>query len=495
MSDPRDELKELHLKFAESLFLQGRMDESSTHFSRAMVLGADRVRCLMGVGISMMSSGRHGEALPLFSSLESDGSNPTPVRCLAAINCGVCAFKAGDAPACLDAMGRALRLFSGMPSPMRFDLGGLAYIGSLYMIHFTMGSARETLQDFDGAVESFELALGDEAGGVANGLNVDLAKVELAYCRMKVGLVDARSWELHERRWWTGRVALERILDPPINFGDPRGRTVMVYSEQGYGDSIQFSRFVRGLKAMGAARVVLVTHRPLAKLLSRVEGVDEVAASGDPHSPYEMHLPIMSLPHAIGLGGGLEAYSAPYIGVDPADAASWGARIPGGFRVGLVWAGSPKLEQSKEIQEELRLRNIPLRTIMEGLQTASSAREVRFVSLQQEDREGELSAFPSVFDPMGGVSDYYDTACVIANLDLVVAVDTSVAHLAGAMGKPVFMLSRYKGCWRWGSEGRCLAKRWYPSMAIYREAEHDNWAPAVEAAARDFGVLLEGMRA
>jgi hypothetical protein len=93
------------------------------------------------------------------------------------------------------------------------------------------------------------------------------------------------------------------------------------------------------------------------------------------------------------------------------------------------------------------------------------------------------------------VSDYYDTACIIANLDLVVAVDTSVAHLAGAMGKPVFMLSRYKGCWRWGSEGQCLARRWYPSMGIYRESEYDNWAPAVDSLARDFGTLLEGMRA
>jgi len=118
-TDPRDELKELHLKFAENLFLQGRVEESSSHFSRAMVLGADRVRCLMGVGISMMSSGRHGEALPLFSSLESDEGVRTPVRCLAAINAGVCAVKTGDARGCLDTMGRALDLFSGIPSPIR----------------------------------------------------------------------------------------------------------------------------------------------------------------------------------------------------------------------------------------------------------------------------------------------------------------------------------------------------------------------------------------
>ena len=495
MSDLRDELRDLHLKFAENLFLQGRMDDSSSHFSRAMLLGADRVRCLMGMGISMMSAGRYGEALPLFSSLESDEGVRTPVRCLAAINSGVCSVKTGDAPACLDAMGRALRLFSGMPSPIRVDLGGLAYIGSLYMIHFTTGSARAMLGDFEGAVEAFEQALGDEAGGFANGLNVDVAKVELAYCRMKVGLVDERSWELHERRWWTGRVALERILNPPINFGDPRGKTVMVYSEQGYGDSIQFSRFIKGLKGMGASKVLLVTHRPLVRLLSRVAGVDEVASSGEPHSPYDLHLPVMSLPHALGVGGGLEDYSAPYIEVDPADAASWGHGLPKGFRVGLVWAGSPKLEQPEDIREALRMRNVPLRMIMEGLQATSAGRGVAFVSLQKDDLENEIATFPSVFDPMGEVSDYYDTACIIANLDLVVAVDTSVAHLAGAMGKPVFMLSRYKGCWRWGSEGQCLARRWYPSMGIYRESEYDNWAPAVDSLARDFGTLLEGMRA
>lgn len=494
MPELERELCETHLALADLLFLQGRHGEARDHFSRAMFFGADRIQCLMGSGLSSMGLGFYSEALPIFGLLESDSSARTEVRCLAAINRGVCQAKTGDASACLSSMDDALKLFGDGPSPIRLGFGGVAYMGSRHMIHFTKGTAHCMLGDFASAVKEFELALEDESGGVLNGLNVDVAKVELAYCRMKMGVADRRSWELHERRWWTGRVALERVLNPPINFGDPAGKTVMVYSEQGYGDSIQFSRFIRGLKGIGASKVVLVTHQPLARLLSRVGGVDEVAVSGQPHSSYGLHLPVMSLPHALGVGGNLGLYSAPYIGVDPSDAEAWRARLPEGAKVGLVWSGDPKMEHSDAVQDELRKRNIPLKQLVAHLLAACDGLDVNFVSLQKDDRDGQLADFPNVFNPMTEVGDYYDTACIIANLDFVVTVDTSVAHLAGAMGKPVWMFSRHRGCWRWGSDGSCLARTWYPSMRIWRETEYDNWGPIIESAAAEFRASLDSVR-
>lgn len=494
MPELERELRETHLELADLLFLQGSYADARIHFSRAMFFGADRIRCLMGSGLSSMCLGLYSDALPIFGLLESDAAESVEVRCLAAINHGVCQAKTGDASSCLSSMDRALGLFGKRASPVRIGFGGVAYLGSSYMIHFTKGTAHCMLGDFASAVDEFELALKDEAGGVSNGLNVDVAKVELAYCRMKTGLVDRRSWELHERRWWTGRVALERVLNPPVNFGDPSGKVVMVYSEQGYGDSIQFSRFIRGLKGVGASKVVLVTHQPLARLLSRVEGVDEIAVSGQAHSLYDLHLPIMSLPHALGVGGDLGLYSDPYIGVDESDAETWRSMLPEGPKVGLVWAGDPKREHSEPVQDELRRRNIPLGRLIVPLLDAASGIGVRFVSLQKEDREGQLEQFPDVFNPMSDVGDYYDTACLISNLDAVVTVDTSVAHLAGAMGKPVWMFSRHRGCWRWGSEGGCLTKSWYPSMRIWRETEYDNWGPIIESAASEFGAFLDSIR-
>lgn len=488
------ELGETHLKIADVLFLQGNPEDSRFHFSRAMFFGQDRIRCMMGFGASLMSLGLYAEALPIFSVVESDPTVSRDARCLAAINHGVCRIKTGDIIGCLSKMDEALALFGESGSPIRVDFGGIAYLGSRYMIHFTKSTAHCMLGDFAQAVEQLEASLEDESGGISNGLKVDVAKVELAYCRMKIGMVDHRSWAMHERRWWTGKVALEKILNPPINFSDPSGKTVMVYSEQGYGDSIQFARFIVGLKKMGASKVVLVTHQPLLRLLGRVDGVDEVAASGQPHSRYQLHLPVMSLPFALGVGGGIGEYSKPYIKVDSSDAAAWEPRLPKGLKVGLVWSGDPKKDHSESVQEELRKRNIELRRLLLPFLESCEGVDVNFVSLQKEDKDRQLDEFPFVVNLMDGVRDYYDTACIVANLDLVIAVDTSVAHLAGAMGKPVWMFSRYKGCWRWGVEGKCLAKSWYPSMRILRETEYDNWGPIIASAAKEFGSFVEGIR-
>lgn len=491
MGDADHELMDLHLKVGDMLFLQGKMEEASRHFARAESLGADAVRCSLAMGLSSISMGRYGDALPVFAGMEVDESLPRPIRCIAAINAGVCAIKTDDPPACLSHMDKALGLFGDGEGVLRVDLGGLSYLGSRHMIHFTSGTAHEMLGDFDSAVDSFEAAMLDESGGAANGLNVNLAKVELAYCRIKTGRMDRRAWEMHEGRWWTGRIALERVIDPPIRFGDPTGKVVMVYSEQGYGDSIQFVRFARGLKRMGARRVVFVTHPPLARLLSRVEGVDELAVSGQSHSPYDMHVPVMSLPFVLGLHGGLGEYSSPYLSVDQRDSSRWASALPEGLKIGLVWAGDPKKEHADYVRAELEKRNISLRSLVPPLMEAIGGRPVSLVSLQKDDRGSELADFPFVVNPMGGVGDYYDTAALVSNLDMVIAVDTSVAHLAGGMGKPVWMLSRYKGCWRWGREGACLAKVWYPSMEIYRESEYDNWAPTVSSLAGDLSSFLD----
>lgn len=478
------------LELADINFSIGRKRESLVHFRRAMELGADAARCMMGMGVSAMDSGEAMQAHGIFRAIKNDPEMPADVRCFAAINAGVVLIKLGMAKESLATLGEALDLFGDETGVKKTVMGGISYLASPYLIHHTMGTAHEVLSDFRSACDSFELALENERSGVENGLNTAQSRTELAYCRIRMGMMDHRSWELHESRWDTGRVALTKVLDPPISFGDPSGKTVMVYSEQGYGDSLQFSRFVRGIKALGAKKVVLVTHPPLARVFSALEGVDELAVSGEAHSKYDLHLPMMSLPHALRLGGHIQDYSGAYIKVKEEHSAVCRARLPAGFKIGVVWAGDPKLVHAEQVQRELEKRNVPLAMLMGEIERASSGFDISVVSLQKEDRRGELPRHPKVVNLMGEVADYYDTASIISCLDLVISVDTSVAHLAGAMGKPVWMLSRHMGCWRWGDAEHCLAKKWYPTMEIYRETEYNNWAPAVRKLGDDLKLLL-----
>lgn len=487
--DFKSELTETHLKIGDLFYAMGRRPESASHFARAMELGADRVRCLFAIGVAEIEAGQYDRALDCFSGLVGDHSLSDDARCLAAINGGVAALKRGDQRLCISFLEDALALFGGESGLVRVEMGGISYAGSLYMIYYTMATAHQVSGDFARAVECFDLALNNERNGIENGLNVSLSRLEMAYCMVMTGLMDRRSWELHESRWDTGKHSLGKVFDPPAVFSDPRGKTVMVYSEQGYGDSIQFARFIKGLKSMGAAKTVLVTHKPLARLMSSVSGIDEVAVSGEAHSRYHLYLPIMSLPHFLGLGADVASYSSPYISVSEAPHRDDGPnRRP---RVGLVWSGDPKDGYSQAVRSELDKRNVRLRRLMEAILPATEGLDIEFVSLQKEDRLGELSEFPSIANPMGGVADYLDTARIVSGLDLVISVDTSVAHLAGAMGKPVWMLSRYRGCWRWGDELHCLAKIWYPTMRIYRETEYDNWGPPSRRLAADLRVLIE----
>jgi hypothetical protein len=169
----------------------------------------------------------------------------------------------------------------------------------------------------------------------------------------------------------------------------------------------------------------------------------------------------------------------PYIAAEPERAQRWAgrfnaARLPGGPRIGLVWSGEPRAYDPTAQALDAR-RSIPFETLRPLTELPGFA----FVSLQMGRAWSQVS--PPVHDPMGEVRDFADTAAIIANLDLVVSVDTSVAHLAGAMGKPVYLLDRYDNCWRWLA-GRTDSP-WYPTLRIFRQPHMGDWGSVVQAAA------------
>jgi hypothetical protein len=262
------------------------------------------------------------------------------------------------------------------------------------------------------------------------------------------------------------------------------GKTVLLRSEQGLGDALQFCRYVPRVAAMGA-RVLLETQAPLAGLFRTLEGVDGLHLLGEPLPEADLQCPLMSLPLFLGTRLDTIPAAVPYLRADPLKVEAWRARLGPATRprVGLVWSGGERGDPGAAWVN--RRRNLPLALLapLKGL-------EVDFVSLQKgEPAEGELRELirrgwdgPDLIEVMDGVADLSDTAALVETLDLVISVDTSVAHLAGALGRPVWLLNRYDSDWRWlvGRED----SPWYPSLRLFRQARVGAW-PAVVARVRD----------
>jgi hypothetical protein len=205
--------------------------------------------------------------------------------------------------------------------------------------------------------------------------------------------------------------------------------------------------------------------------------VAEVIADDAPRPDFNLHCPLMSLPLAFDTG--LDTIPGePYLAPPLCLMDGWAARLAGkdNLRIGLAWAGNPRPGEMRSHFTDRR------RSIAPGLLTPfANVADVTWVNLQRG-----ASALPiPMADPMGEVTDFADTAALVAQLDLVITVDTSVAHLAGGMGKPVWMLSRYDGCWRWLQDRD--DSPWYPSMRIFHQTTPDDWSPVIARVAAEIG--------
>lgn len=252
---------------------------------------------------------------------------------------------------------------------------------------------------------------------------------------------------------------------------DIAGKTILLHAEKGYGDSLQMCRYATLVAARGA-KVVLAVPEALRSLLARCSGVS-ACYSDLPDLPKQIdhQISLMSLPFAFDTELQTIPAEIPYLHSDPELVQRWREKIgqQQGLRVGLVWAGNPR----KHIQQAHlldRQRSIPFEKMMPLLEVSG----IEFFSLQLgEEAQAQMGEHPEVRDFTTAINDFDDTAALIDNLDLVISVDTSVAHLAGALGKPVWMLNRFNSCWRW------LLNRqdspWYPTMRIFRQPSFGDW--------------------
>ncbi len=320
---------------------------------------------------------------------------------------------------------------------------------------------------FDACLDAYDEALAREPDN--RQIRVNRAVARLHAGRFAEAWQD-QDWVLAE----PGRSVLpaDRLLPPLSRLPDLAGRTVLVVQEEGLGDTLQFLRYLPLLARRGA-RVVVAVPPALTRVMRSVPGVALVPDGDAPVPSFDFHCSFNGLPRAFETTLETIPGATPYLSADPAMTRRWSERLPqdGGLRVGLCWAGQARPWLAGFVGLDGR-RSTSLATLAPLGQVPG----VRFVSLQKGHAAREKARFV-LLDLMADVHDFADTAALVANLDLVISVDTSVVHLAGAMGKPVFLLDRYDNCWRWLS-GR-EDSPWYPSLRIFRQQRSGEWEPVI----------------
>jgi hypothetical protein len=288
-----------------------------------------------------------------------------------------------------------------------------------------------------------------------------------------------RGWKEFEWRWRTQECApLKLPFMRPLWLGEQplEGRTILLHAEQGLGDTIQFVRYVPLVRACGA-KVVLAVQPQLQALFSCI-GAESVLSAVPRLPPADLHCPLMSLPLAFKTRLETIPADTPYLSVNENGAAAWMARLPkrkwyGGGRtrrVGVAWAGNPEF-----VDDETRSIGLA------NLAPLFSTKRVHFVSLQKNLRNGDreiLQNHPQVTHLGDAIADFRDTAAIMSQLDLIITSDTSVAHLAGALGRPVWILLQFSPDWRWLLDR--TDSPWYPTARLFRQRQLADWERVVE---------------
>jgi tetratricopeptide (TPR) repeat protein len=316
----------------------------------------------------------------------------------------------------------------------------------------------------------------------------------LAIGRLATGDLRA-GWRDYEARWQTPHFAAEprRGAAPRWDGAAGSGGTILLWGEQGLGDTLHFCRYAP-LVAQRGWRVLVEAPLPLVRLLQSLEGVTVVPTGTAEPAGIACYCPMLSLPLCFDTVLETIPAAIPYLKAAPGDIERWRRRFPllwlkepGVLTIGLCWSGNPGKDSAMVAAMNAR-RAIPL----ERLGPLFAVRNTRFVSLQKDRRPDDNPAGHALIDPMAEVEDFADTAALLDPLDLVITVDTAVAHLAGALGKPVWLLNRYDSCWRWLRDR--TDSPWYPTLRQFRQAAPGAWDSVIEEVAAAVVERKEGGR-
>jgi tetratricopeptide (TPR) repeat protein len=442
----------LHL-LGLSLCQTGRHTEALTFLSRALLQRPQWVEALINRGNALQELGQPERALADFdAALALQPDHPEALG-----NRGVTLYALGRLEEAVADYDRALARRPAYPEALH-----------------NRGNALRALNRNGEAIACFEAALALQPDDAE-------ARLHLAMSHLLEGDYPA-AWPDYQWRWKTRQYAPQRRVFPQPEWLGHRaldGRTILVHAEQGYGDTLQFCRYVAPLRDLGAT-VVLEVQPALKRLLQGLEGSGRVLARGEPLPDFDVHCPLLSLPGAFDTTLATIPARLPYLSADPALTADWAGRLGAreSMRVGLVWSGNPTHLNDHN-------RSAPLADYAEVL-----ALPCAFVSLQKALRkmdQEELRRRPQILHFGERLADFADTAAVAAQLDLVITVDTAVAHLAGAMGKPTWVLLPYAPDWRWLLERR--DSPWYPGMRLFRQTAPGDWRGVMAEVAAELRAL------
>lgn len=300
------------------------------------------------------------------------------------------------------------------------------------------------------------------------------ARVNLAKLLLLQGDFIA-GWHAFEWRWRQPETILRpRPVAGRLWTGEPiEGASILLHAEQGYGDAIQFVRYVPLVAAAGG-RVILEVPRPLSRLMRSAAGPVEMIERGEPAPRTAWHCPLMSLPFVFGTTPATIPRTVPYLRAPAPEAEAWSSRLRGpGLRIGIVWAGSPAHRND-------RRRSLPP-ALLTPLSEIGGA---TFVSLQKTEADAFADGLPFPCVNAGAeLSDFAVTAGIVDSLDVVVSVDTAVAHLAGALGKPVWILLPFAGEYRWLLDRE--DSPWYPTARLFRQPAPGDWVSVITRVAQE----------
>ncbi len=322
--------------------------------------------------------------------------------------------------------------------------------------HAIMGQCHSSMGRTGDALECFEHAFRLQPDNLSARLG--RARTLLLAGDLKQGFAE------YEWRWSRPTAENRRFDQPEWDGTDLAGRRILLYAEQGLGDTIHAARYIPQVAATGGV-VVVECPQTLVSLIASVDGADIVLPSGNPLPAFDCQAPLLSLPRIMGTTLDEIPDSIPYLHVENAGEPETPATSPGARHVGIAWGGNPNHENDKNRSCDLR-NFLPLTTLP----------GTRFYSLQVGPRSADIEAHgcgPLFTDLSPRLRDFTDTARIVTRLDLVICVDTAVAHLAGALGTPVWLMLPFAPDWRW-MLGRNDSP-WYPTMILYRQPEPGDW--------------------
>lgn len=438
------------LHAAHALRRTGRADDAMARYRQAISIKPDLVSAHNNLGNLLRESGRMDEAIASYRN----AIELRPDYVEARNNLASALLETAEPEQAMEHYKHALEARSSSPE-----------------LHDNLGKAYRAAGNVPAAIAAHEKAAS---------LKPDYADARwnLALMLLLSGQFE-RGWDEYEWRW-----AVPQFRSPRRQFRHPqwvgqplKGKRILLHAEQGLGDTIQFCRYASLVAQLGG-RVILECPPELRRLLQTLPGVEQVVATGESLPEFDVHSPLLSLPRVFRTRLETIPSFVPYLQANPAQSNHWKdhIRLPKDqLRVGLAWSGSAANPND-------RLRSIPSRMLAPLL----NARDVRFYSLQTRPAAEQAREAAGEFQSLvttDGFEDFADTASLIANLDLIISVDTAVAHLAGAMAVPTWVLVPFAPDWRWLLDRQ--DSPWYPTMRLFRQAIRGDWDSVVQTVAAE----------